>query len=139
MKALGTLIRLHKQHLDEQRVRLVEFEMEQEALRARAAGLAAEVEAEGRMAATSFEASRSFSPYVERVGAERRALAAQIAELDAAIAEAGEAVAAAYQDLEKYEITRGLRERRARASEARREQAQLDEAGITIYRRKRAG
>jgi hypothetical protein len=48
VKALRTLIRLHKQHLDEQRVRLVEFEMEQEALRARAAGLAAEVEAEGR-------------------------------------------------------------------------------------------
>ncbi len=91
------------------------------------------------MAATSFEASRSFSPYIERVGAEQRALAAQIAELDAAIAEAGEAVAAAYQDLEKYKLTHGLRERRARASEARREQAQLDEAGITIYRRKRAG
>lgn len=139
MKALRTLIRLHKQHLDEQRVRLVGFEMEQEALRARAAGLAAEVEAEGRMAATSFEASRSFSPYVERVGAEQRALAAQIAALDAAIAEAGEAVAAAYQDLEKYKITHDLREQRARASEARREQAQLDETGITIYRRKRAG
>ncbi len=139
MKALRTLIRLHKQHLDEQRVRLVEFEIEQEALRARAAGLAAEVEAEGRMAATSFEAGRSFPSYVERVGAERRALAAQIAELDAAIAEADEAVAAAYQDLEKYKITHGLRERRARVSEDRREQAQLDEAGITIYRRKRAG
>jgi hypothetical protein len=91
------------------------------------------------MAVTSFEASRSFSPYVERVGAEQHALAAQIVELDAAIAEAGEAVAAAYQDLEKYKITHGLRERRARASEARREQAQLDEAGITIYRRKRVG
>lgn len=139
MKALRTLIRLHKQHLDEQRVRLVEFEIEQDALRARATGLAAEVEAEGRLAATFFEASRSFPSYVERIGVEQRTLAAQIVKLDAAIAEADEAVAAAYQDLEKYKITHGLRERRARASEDRREQAQLDETGITIHRRKRAG
>lgn len=41
--------------------------------------------------------------------------------------------------LEKYKITRSLRKRRAGAYEARREQAQPDEAGITIYRRKRAG
>ena len=139
MKALTTLIRLHQRRLDEQRVRLVELEIKREALRDRAQRLAAEVEAEGRVAAMSFEASRSFPPYAGRVRAEQSALAAEAAGLDAAIAEAGEAVAAAYQELKTYQISRDRRGQRRRAAEARRDQAHLDEVGITVHRRKHAG
>ena len=138
MKALGTLIRLHRQRLDEKRIRLVELEIEREALNARVVRLAVELESEGRAAAASYEAGRAFPSYAERVAAERRSLADQIATLDAEIVELGEAVFAAYRELKKYEVGRDLREHREKSAEARREQGRLDEVGLTAHRRKQA-
>ncbi len=139
MKALRTLIRLHKQHVDDKRAALAELEIRREALRDQSARLAAEIESEGRVAAESFAAGRSYPRYVRRIGGERRAIAAEIAKLDAAVAEAGEALAAAYRDLKKYEISHDARVRDRNAVAARFDQAQLDEIAITLHRRKHAG
>ena len=139
MKTLKTLIRLHKQHVDEKRAGLAKLEVGREALRDRSARLAAEIESEGRVAAESFEAGRSYPRYVRRIGGERCAIAAEIAKIDAAVAEAGEALAAAYRDLKKYEISHDARDRERKAVAARLDQAQLDEIAITLHRRKHAG
>ena len=139
MKALRTLIRLHRQHVDEARAALAEIEVKQEALRDQSERLAAEIESERRVAAESFAAGRSFPRYVRRIGGERRAIASEIARLDAAIAKAGEAIAAAYRELKKYEISHDARVRDRKAVVARFDQAQLDEIAITLHRRKHAG
>ncbi len=139
MKTLRTLIRLHKQHVDEARAALAEIEVKQEALRDQSVRLAAEIESERRVAAESFAAGRSYPRYVRRIGGERRAIAAEIARLDDAVAEAGEDLAAAYRDLKKYEISHDARVRDRKAVSARLEQAQLDEIAITLHRRKHAG
>ena len=139
MKALRTLIRLHKQYVDDKRAALGELEVGREALRDRSARLEAEIESEGRVAAESYAAGRSFPRYVRRIGGERRVIAAEIAKLDGAVAEAAEALAAAYRDLKKYEISHDVRVRDRKAAEARTDQAQLDEIAITLHRRKHAG
>ena len=136
MKALATLIRLHKQRLDEKRTRLVELETKRDAMRARAADLAAALESEARFVGVSHEANRAFPPYAKRVGGERRVLAEGISALDAEITELGEAIYAEYQEIKTYEVTRDRREQRERATEARRDQAGLDEVGLTVHRRK---
>ncbi|MCH7889218.1 MAG: flagellar FliJ family protein [Proteobacteria bacterium] len=139
MKALATLVRLHKQLVNEKRAELTEIEVGREALRDQSDRLAAEVESEKQFAAGSFEGGRSYPRYVRRIDAERRVIATEIAKLDAAIVEAGEALAAAYQDLKKYEITYDIRAGKLRAAAAKRDQAQLDEIAITLHRRKHAG
>lgn len=138
MRALATLIRLHKQALDDNRARLAGLESERAALYARAERLDAEYESEARVAAASYEAGQAFPAFADRVSAERRALDREIASLDESIDEAGEAVAAAYRDLKKYEVTRDRRERRQKDAEARRDRAHLDEVGLTIHRRRPA-
>ncbi len=59
MKALRTLIRLHKQHVDEARAALAEIEVKQAALRNQSDRLEAEIESERSVAAESYEAGRS--------------------------------------------------------------------------------
>ncbi len=139
MKALATLVRLHRHLVDERRAELTEIEVGREALRDQSDRLAAEVESEKQIAAESFEAGRSYPRFMGRIDAERRVIAAEIDKLDAAIAEAGEALAAAYQDLKRYEITHDLRAGRLKAAAAKRDQAQLDEIAIALHRRKHAG
>ncbi len=138
MRALATLIRLHKQALDDNRARLAGLESESAALYARAERLDAEYESEARVAAASYEAGQAFPAFADRVSAEHQALDREIASLDASIDEAGEAVAAAYRDLKKYEVTRDRRERREKDTEARRDRAYLDEIGLTVHRRRPA-
>jgi hypothetical protein len=58
------------------------------------------------------------------------------AETDQEIEHARHAVSAAFQELKKYEVTQANRDRMAAERAARLEQANLDEIGLTIHRRK---
>ncbi len=138
MRALATLIRLHRQYLDEKRSRLMELEIERGALCARADRLCGELDTEGQVAASSYEAGRAFPRYAKRVAIERRAIDKRIAALDAEIAEHVEAVADTYREVKGYEISREQREKRATMAAARSEQTRLDEVGLAVHRRKQA-
>ena len=139
VKGLKTLIRLHRQRLDEKRVRRLALEEERGALVALADGLERELEAEWRTAAESLESRYTFEAYAERMIARRRALAGEIATFDVALDKADNEIAAAFQELKRYEISRNAREMRAQTVRARRERMQLDEIGANQRRRVRAG
>ena len=139
MKGLDTLIRLHRQRLDEKRVGRVDLEARRAALVALADGLERELEAERRTAAESLEARHTFGAYAERMTARQRAVAGEIATVDDALAKADDELAAAFQELKRYEISRDARAMRDRDALARRERMQLDEIGADQHRRVRPG
>ena len=139
MKRLKTLIKLHRRRLDEKRVRRLALEDERAALVAIADGLERELEAERRTAAESLEARYTFEAYGERMTARKQAVADDIATFDDALAKADSEIAAAFQELKRYEISRDARETRARNALARRERMQLDEIGANQHRRVHGG
>ena len=135
MKTLDTLIRVHKQVLDEKRVRLAAIEIERDRLHTAIDGLATEFAAEKAAAASSLDAARTFPAYAVGIRKRQQEYEQAIADLAPQVAQAAEAVAEAYRELKKYEISRELRLERENALEARREQARLDEVGNTVWRR----
>ena len=136
MKSLDTLIRLHRQGVDEKRLGRVALEEEREALVSLADGLARELEAERRAAAESLEARYTFEAYAERMTARQRAVAGEIATFDATLVRADDEIAAAFRELKRYEISRDTRETRERNALARRERMRLDEIGANQHRRR---
>lgn len=138
MKGLNTLVRLHKQRFDEQRVRLAEREAERGACKTRIDRLGAKLDAERRAAVLSFEARQAFAVYAERVAKIRQALVEELSAHDADVATARDAMTEAFCALKRFEVSRDARAARARRAEAKREQSELDEIGLTIHRRKRA-
>ncbi len=139
MRGLNTLIRLHRQRLDEKRVKRLALEEEREALVALVDGLARELAAERRAAAESLEARYTFAAYAERMTARQRALAGEIATFDAALVKADDEITAAFQEFKRYEISRDARETGERNAQARRERMRLDEIGANQHRRVRGG
>lgn len=139
MKGLDTLIRLHRQRLDEKRLGRVALEEQRDALVATANGLDRELEAEQRTAAESLEARYTFDAYVERMIARQRAVARKIATVDDTLIKADDEIAAAFQELKRYEISLDARRTQARTTQARRDRMQLDEIGANQHRRVRAG
>ncbi len=135
MKTLDTLIRVHKQALDERRVRLSAIEIERDRLHAAIDSLATEFAAEKVAAAKSLDAARTFPAYADGMRKRQHEYEQAIADLAPHVAQAAEAVAEAYRELKKYEISRELRLDRENALEARREQALLDEVGNAVWRR----
>jgi len=138
VKALNTLVRLHKQILDEARAALVALEERRAALLARQAALDETLAAERKAAGASFEARATFIAFARRIADERARIDDDLAALAVEIERAADAVSAAFQDLKKYEITLERRIAAVRAAEARAEQAQLDEMGLVRFRRREA-
>lgn len=136
MKALNTLVRLHKQILDEARAQLVALEDRRAALLACQAALDETLAAERKAAAASFEARATFIAFAERIATERARIDDDLAALAVEIERAADGVSAAFQDLKKYEITLERRIAAERAAEARADQARLDEMGLVRFRRR---
>jgi flagellar protein FliJ len=135
MKALSTLIRLHTHQLDEKRRALAEAERRLDNARAQRAALDEEMMAEKATAAQGGEGAYTYGAYLQAARRRREAIDAGIAVLEKAAGEARDAVAEAFAELKKYEITKANRERRALEEANRREQELLDEMGLSMHRR----
>lgn len=135
MKALATLIRLHTHQLDEKRRALAEAERRLDNARAQRAALDEEMVAEKATAAQGGEGAYTYGAYLQAARRRREAIDAGIAVLEKAAGEARDAVAEAFAELKKYEITKANRERRALEEANRREQELLDEMGLSMHRR----
>ena len=135
MKALSTLIRLHTHQLDEKRRALAEAERRLDNARAQRAALDEEMVAEKATAAQGGEGAYTYGAYLQAARRRREAIDAGIAVLEKAAGEARDAVAEAFAELKKYEITKANRERRALEEANRREQELLDEMGLSMHRR----
>lgn len=138
MKGLRTLIRLHKQDLDELRREMAALEGRRAALIDRRKMLDRELAEEQRFVAETPNMAFAYGAYAQRVIAERADIAERKQALEDDIAALGERVAEAYAELKKYEIAMSQRLRRQRAEAARREQRDLDELGLDMHRRRNA-
>jgi len=137
MKALATLIRLHNHQLDDKRRALAEAERRLGNAKAQRAALDEEMVSEKATAAEGGEGAYTYGAYLQAAKRRREAIDAGIAVLQQQADAARDAVAEAFAELKKYEITKASRDRRAQEEANRVEQNLLDEMGLSMHRRNR--
>ena len=137
MTAIDTLIRVHRHQLDERRQQVAELDRLAAKLREELQRLDAEAAAEQKLAAASPELGLTYGSYAAAVTDRRQKLLASIAEVEEQIAQAREALAAAFQDVKRYELAAAHRLKKARQRLARRQRIEQDEIALQIYRRRR--
>ena len=135
MRKIGSLIRIQKWRVDEERRKVADLERLAAEMDERAAGLAREVAAESLAAGRSYEAARGYDAYVRATLDRRAKLEHSRAELETRIAAAREALSEAFEELKRYEITAERAAQAAQAAAARRAQIGLDEMAADRIRR----
>jgi len=135
-RGLPTLIRLHQRQLDEKRRMLAELEQMRAEMDRKILLLDAEVERERQAAQEAPEALRQFAAYLEGVRQRRQTMLRTIDELVPKIEAAANEVAAAFQDVKKFEIAADIKERQRQAALAKIEQEELDEVALVQHRRR---
>lgn len=138
MKSLPTLIRLKQQSLDEKRVVLTRFETEAANIVSMIENLAVEVACETEAARGDASNTYGYGNYLARARARRTGLEARLAEVRDLIAAAADEVADAFREMKRFELAQTFSDQREAAEAARREQAILDDVGLTGYRRAKA-
>ncbi len=136
-KGLETLARVTKWTVDECRRALGILLGELEDLETNRRAIDIELVKEQSAAADKpDEAGLLYGKYAETVINRRDIMDESIRAKEAEIEIALEALNEAYRELKKYEVVRDNRIQREHVEEARREQIELDDIGIEIYRRK---
>lgn len=138
MKSLSTLIRLKQEALDEKRLVLTRLEIEAANIKSMIETLKIEVACETEAARGEAVSAFGFGSYIAAAKARRGGLEARLAQVDEKIAEAADEVADAFREMKRFELAQSFAAQRAAAETARREQAELDDVGLTGYRRARA-
>jgi len=138
MSTLDSLIRVHRWQIDEHRRRLADLDALQEQLRQEQRRLDEEDLREQQVAAASLEASLTFDAYAQALLERRRRLSQSLAEVAQAIALGREALASAFEEMKRYEITAANRTRQQQLREARRQQQAMDALGVEAFRRRGA-
>lgn len=138
MKGLATLVRLHRWQLDERRRQQADLERLIGQLNAEAERLIDELKTEQEIARESVTAARAYGPFAEAIVVKQRRLASTVAEVEAQLVAAREAVAEAFRELKRHEMTLAERERRAKAAIDHKAALALDEIGLTMHRRRTA-
>lgn len=136
MKGVDALIRLWKWRLDERRRIVVDLEIMRAGFERQIDALDIELEQERKVATQHYEASFGFTSY-RKMNRERRAnLEMSREEVIDRIAAAQEEVKAAFREQKKYELVLENWEKRERLKQEKREQAEMDEAGLQGFRRR---
>jgi flagellar export protein FliJ len=129
-RALDTLIRLHKERIDEVQLAVAKVQEERRALGARGDMLAAQLAAEQVFADRDPMLAATYGAYAPRIMAARTALAAEDTVLAAREETLRDAVSEAFIEMKKLEHLRTEQAERERLAENARELASLDEAAI---------
>lgn len=135
-RGLPTLIRLHQRQLDEKRRMLAELEQMRAEMDRKILLLDAEVARERQAAQEAPDALRQFAAYLEGVRQRRQTMLRTIDELMPKIEAAANEVAAAFQDVKKFEIAADIKARQQQAALAKIEQDELDEVALVQHRRR---
>jgi len=139
IQSLKRLARVHRGELDEKRAQLGVIERRRADVVASLAALEAEYAREAALSGRSLDAMLSFPPYAEAVRYRRRALELSLAEIDIELEAAQAAVLEAFAALKRIEITLERKLEEERRAALRRDQAKLDELGLSIHRRRERG
>ena len=136
MKKIDTLIRLHKFELDEKRRALQELETHMMRIIEARQRLDQELIEEQNTASQALELGMTYAGYAQKFIARRAKLEEDIANMRVEVEKAEIIVQMAFQELKKYEITAERQAAAEKYESDRREQSELDEAGITRHHRK---
>ncbi len=135
MSTLDSLIRLHRWQVDERRRQVAELEALSARLRGELVRLADERAREQSAAGASFLAQHVYPGYIRRALERQKTLERSLAEAEAQILQARDALAEAFQELKRYEIAAANRERLRMNAAARRERLETDAIAIENFRR----
>ena len=138
MKSLLTLIRLKQRNLDEKRLVLTRFETEAATIKTMIENLDIEVACESEAARGDADNAFGFGSYIARARTRRTGLEARLAEVGEKMLVAADEVADAFREMKRFELAQSFADQRIAAQEVRREQAVLDDIGMTGYRRSRS-
>ena len=136
MEGIATLVRIYRMRLNDARRGLADLFREKEDILAECARMLGELEAERLVAAASLEAGTEYASYRGAMLARREAMNPLIDDVDERIGEANDRIAELFRELKKYELTLEQREKELALEEARREQIELDELGLEMFRRR---
>jgi flagellar protein FliJ len=136
MSAIESLIRLYRWQLDERKRHLADLEGLAVRLRQDEQRLEEENAREQALVATSPEAAYVYAGYARNLIERRRKLRQSQAEVAQQIVEARDALADAFQEMKRYEITAANRARIETEREGRRQQQALDDLGVEGFRRR---
>lgn len=136
MRALPSLIRLHRWRLDERRRAVADLEAMRLTIQEDIGRLDVEIAEESGASRELTKGVALFPSYFANARARRKRMEASIEEMDASLDAAREEATKAYRELRKYEIALENHERRADLAGNRREQAEQDEIGLNIFRRR---
>ncbi len=139
MSTLDSLIRINRWQLDEKRRHLADLEALAARLREEQRRLDDEERREQAAATASPEGAFAYAGYAQALVERRRKLMQSLAEVAQQITAAREALAEAFQEMKRYEITAASRARQAELGERRRQQRGLDELGVEGFRRRAGG
>jgi flagellar export protein FliJ len=139
MKGITAMVRVHKWKLEERSRVLQELERLRQKLQQAAAQLEAELVVEQNQARGGGLANLTYGGYAQAVIQRRDHIAKSLAEVAAETEQARKDVAAAFQELKKYELALANREKQKKQKEAKVERATLDELGIAAHRRGKTG
>ncbi|MDZ5647653.1 flagellar FliJ family protein [Nitrospirillum sp. BR 11828] len=127
MKSLKTLIRLHKNEVDEKRRHLTQLREHDDQLTLRRQQFEAQVEMERQLSGTSVDMAVAFANFLPQIKLQRNALEQARQQLAIAIHRAEEDLAQAFQELKRFELAEEERIRKEKAELARKEAMMLDE------------
>lgn len=136
MKGIAAMVRVHKWKLEERSRVLQELERLRQKLQQAAAQLEAELVAEQHQARGGGPGAYTYGGYAQAVIQRREHIAKSLAEVAAETEQARKEVAAAFQELKKYELALANREKQKKQKEDKAERTTLDELGIETHRRK---
>lgn len=139
MKGLRGLIRLGRFDLDEKRRRLKAFEEQRAAIEQALRNLATSVVTEQSVAGHSDDVGFAYANFAQAAIYRRAELEHQLRDAEIMVDAAKQDLAKAFQEVKRYEIVKANREAAAAKAEAMRVQAELDEIGITGFRRRDSG
>lgn len=136
MKGVAAMVRVHKWKLEERSRVLQELERLRQKLQQAGTQLEAELVQEQNQARGGGMAAFTYGGYAQSVIQRRDHIAKSLSEVEQQTEQARADVAAAFQELKKYELALANREKQKKQKEARHERQTLDELGATIHRRR---
>lgn len=136
MKSLATLIKLQQRELDQLRKQQSLLEEARDNVIGRIESLHDELIRELQAAGDMAEMRGFFGDFSDAIKKKQKALATKVVQLEQQIQELGILIAERFSELKKYEIARDNRLARQKEERERKEQRDMDELGLAVFRRK---
>jgi flagellar protein FliJ len=136
MKSMANLIRVHKWKLDEQRRVVSDLDEVLATFVAKLEALEQEFIKEQEVAGQNTESGFGFAQYAEATSFRRQNLQATISDFGDRLEQARDEMAEMFQELKKYEISEETRLRLLKEQQDKRQQDEVDDFSIEMFRRK---